>query len=102
MWFLTFRSQSAPVRTRRRPTANGHGPATARSSRSRTISACRSIQTVPTAAASLAARDRVELAAHAAARDERGAAGLARSALFEEALLGALKARFAELRTVAK
>jgi hypothetical protein len=58
-------------------------------------------QTVPTAAA-LAARDRVELAAHAAARDERGAAGLARSALFEEALLGALKARFAELRTVAK
>jgi hypothetical protein len=58
--------------------------------------------TVPTAAAALAARDRVELAAHAAARDERGAAGLARSALFEEALLGALKARFAELRTVAK
>jgi hypothetical protein len=58
--------------------------------------------TVPTASAALAARDRVELAAQAAARDERGAAALARSALFEEALLGALKARFAELRTVAK
>ncbi len=59
-------------------------------------------QTVPTATAALAARDRVELAAQIAARDERDAAGLARSALFEEALLGALKARFAELRTVAK
>jgi hypothetical protein len=58
--------------------------------------------TVPTASAALAARDRVELAARSAARDERGAAALARSALFEEALLGALKARFAELRTVAK
>lgn len=58
--------------------------------------------TVPTASAALAARAGVERAAQAAARDERGAAALARSALFEEALLGALKARFAELRTVAK
>ena len=59
-------------------------------------------QTVPTADAALAARAGVALAAQAATRDERGAAALARSALFEEALLGALKARFAELRAVAK
>ncbi len=55
-----------------------------------------------TAAAALAARDRVAATAADAARDERAGARLARAALFEEALLGALKARFAELRSVAK
>ena len=44
----------------------------------------------------------VREAAHTAAQSERGAAGLAHAALFEEALLGALKARFAELKTVAR
>jgi hypothetical protein len=58
--------------------------------------------TVPTAQAALAARARVEEAAALAARDQRGAAPLARAAIFEEALLGALKARFAELRSVAR
>ncbi len=58
--------------------------------------------TVPTADAALAARDRLELYAKDAARDERASAKLARAALFEEALLGALKARFAELRSVAR
>ena len=59
--------------------------------------------TVPTtAAASLAARDRVERLAPGAARDERAAARLAQAALFEEALLNALRARFAEFRTVAR
>jgi hypothetical protein len=57
---------------------------------------------VPTAGAALAARDRVEQAATVAARDQRGAAALAQAALFEEALLGALRARFAELRTAAR
>ena len=55
-----------------------------------------------TAAAAVAARARVETAATLAARDQHGAAGLAQAALFEEALLGALRARFAELRTVAR
>jgi hypothetical protein len=58
--------------------------------------------TVPTAAASLAARDRIERLAPEAAHDERGSARLAQAALFEEALLNALRARFAELRTVAR
>jgi hypothetical protein len=58
--------------------------------------------TVPTAQTALAARADVERAARAAAHDERGAAALARAALFDEALLNALKARFAELRTVAR
>ena len=58
--------------------------------------------TGPTEAAALAARDRLDLAAKAPARDERSAATVARAALFEEALLGALRAHFAELRTVAK
>jgi hypothetical protein len=58
--------------------------------------------TVPTATAALDARDRVERAATHAARDERAAASLAQAALFEEALLGALRARFAELRGVAR
>ena len=58
--------------------------------------------TRPTADASLAARDRIEALAPNAAGGERGAARLAQAALFEEALLGALRARFAELRTVAR
>jgi hypothetical protein len=58
--------------------------------------------TLQTADRALAARRTVEDAARAAARDERGAASLARAALFDEALLNALKARFAELRSVAR
>jgi hypothetical protein len=58
--------------------------------------------TLPIAAASLAARDRVEVLAPGAARDERASARLAQAALFEEALLNALRARFAEFRTVAR
>mgnify|MGYP001194579672 CR=1 FL=1 len=58
--------------------------------------------TVPTAGASLAARDRVEALAPGAAHDERASARLAQAALFEEALLNALRARFAEFRTVAR
>lgn len=58
--------------------------------------------TPSTAAAALAARDHFERLAPDAARDERNAARLAKAALFEEALLGALRARFAELRTVAR
>ena len=58
--------------------------------------------TAPTAAASLGARDRVEALAPQAAADEHASARLAQAALFEEALLGALRARFAELRTVAR
>jgi hypothetical protein len=56
----------------------------------------------PTAAAATAAEAAVGEAARTAARSERGAAGLARAALFDEALLGALKARFAEMKTVAR
>ena len=52
--------------------------------------------------AALAARDRLERLAPGAAHDERSSARLAKAALFEEALLGALRARFAELRTAAK
>jgi hypothetical protein len=55
-----------------------------------------------TAGAALAARDRIEHLAYGAARDERASAKLAKAALFEEALLAALKARFAELRLVAR
>jgi hypothetical protein len=58
--------------------------------------------TGPTEAAALAARDRLDGLAKAPARDERGAARVAQSAIFEEALLGALKSRLAELRTVAR
>lgn len=58
--------------------------------------------TAPTEAAALAARERVTLAARGAAHDERASAAFAKAALFEEALLGALKSRFAELRTAAK
>jgi hypothetical protein len=52
--------------------------------------------------AALTARDRVEQLAHGAGRNERASAQLAKAALFEEALLSALKARFAELRMVAR
>jgi len=55
-----------------------------------------------TAGASLAARERVARLAPTAAHDERTAARLAQAALFEEALLGALRAHIAELRTVAR
>jgi hypothetical protein len=58
--------------------------------------------TAPTESAALAARDRLDVLAKAPARDERGAARIAKAAIFEEALLGALKARLAELRTVAR
>lgn len=56
----------------------------------------------PSAGAALAARDGVERLAPGAAHDERAAARLAQAALFEEALLGALHAHAAELRTAAK
>jgi hypothetical protein len=56
----------------------------------------------PTSSAALAARDRVEQLAPGAAHDERASARLAKAALFEEALLNAIRAHFAELRTVAK
>jgi hypothetical protein len=58
--------------------------------------------TVPTQTAALAARDRLDVLAKQPARDERSAARIAASALFQEALLGALKSRFAELRTAAR
>jgi hypothetical protein len=55
-----------------------------------------------TAAAALAARASLaHLAAHGAP-GERRMADVARAAIFEEALLGALRSRFNELRTVAK
>lgn len=56
----------------------------------------------PTADAALAARERVERLAPGAAHDDRASARLAKTALFDEALLGALRAHFAELRTVAR
>jgi hypothetical protein len=58
--------------------------------------------TAPTEAAALAARDRLGVLAKEPTRDERSAARVAKSAIFEEALLGALKARLAELRMVAR
>jgi len=56
----------------------------------------------PTGESALAARERVERLAPGAAHDERAAARLAQAAIFQEALLGALRAHVAELRTVAK
>jgi hypothetical protein len=56
----------------------------------------------PTGEAALAARERLERLAPDAARDERAAARVARAAVFQEALLGALRAHVAELRTVAR
>lgn len=58
--------------------------------------------TTDTARAALAARDRLERLAPTAARDERAGARIAEAGLFEEALLNALRAHFAELRTAAK
>jgi hypothetical protein len=56
----------------------------------------------PTGGTALEARRQLESLAPGAARDERASARLARAALFQEALLGALRAHVAELRTVAK
>jgi hypothetical protein len=56
----------------------------------------------PTGQDALAARERVEQLAPGAARDERASARLARAAVFQEALLGALRAHAAALRTVAR
>lgn len=61
-----------------------------------------SVSPASTADAALAARDRIGALAPGIGRDERVSAKFARAALFEEALLGALRARFAELRLVAK
>ncbi|MBV9439673.1 MAG: hypothetical protein JOZ24_06755 [Candidatus Eremiobacteraeota bacterium] len=58
--------------------------------------------TTGTAAAALAARERVGELGRNVGHDERRAAQFARAAVFEEALLAALKARFAALRTVAR
>ncbi len=52
--------------------------------------------------AALAARDRLGAAGRLAAMNERLMAPVARTAVFEEALLAALRARFTELRSVAK
>jgi hypothetical protein len=56
----------------------------------------------PSADAALAARERVGNLAPGAAHDERASARLAKAAVFEEALLAAIRAHFAALRTVAK
>lgn len=56
----------------------------------------------PAASAAAVARDRLEALGAKPAADERAAARFAQHALFAEALLDALRARFAELRTVAK
>ena len=56
----------------------------------------------PSAGAALAARERVERLAPDAARDERASGRLAQAALFEEALLGTIRAHAAALRMVAK
>jgi hypothetical protein len=55
-----------------------------------------------TAAAALAGRERLTELARGGAAGERNMAQIADAAIFEEALLGALRARFAELREVAK
>jgi hypothetical protein len=55
-----------------------------------------------TANAALAARERLGAARRLAATNERMMAPVARAAVFEEALLAALRARFNELRSVAK
>lgn len=55
-----------------------------------------------TAAAALVGRDRLTELAHGASGDERKMARVADAAIFEEALLGAMHARLAELRSVAK
>jgi hypothetical protein len=55
-----------------------------------------------TEAAALAAREKLATIAGGDSRDEHGAGRVARVALFDEALLAALRARFAELRMVTK
>ena len=52
--------------------------------------------------AALAARNRVGLLGGEPVKNERGSAALAQAALFDEALLGALKARFGEIRSAAR
>ena len=52
--------------------------------------------------AALVAREKLGVLAGGAGRDERGAGRVARVALFDEALLAALRARFAELKSVTK
>jgi len=54
------------------------------------------------AEAALAARDRLVAAGTPGGTAEHALAGVARAAVFEEALLAALRSRFNELRTVAK
>ncbi len=56
----------------------------------------------PSAGAALAAREHVERLAPGAARDERASGRLAQAAVFEEALLGTLRAHAAALRMAAK
>jgi len=55
-----------------------------------------------TMTAALDARDRLGAASRLASQNERMMAPVARAAVFEEALLAALRARFNELRSVAK
>jgi len=55
-----------------------------------------------TEAAAAAARDRLTAQTLGGAPSERGMAGIATTAIFEEALLAAIKARLGELKTVAK
>jgi len=50
----------------------------------------------------IAAREQVAANATGAAQDQRAAARFASAALFEEALINAVRARFAELRAVSK
>jgi len=56
----------------------------------------------PAAEAAAGARDALVRLAPDAARDERAAARLARAAIFADALLGAVRAQVAELRTVSR
>ncbi|HEX3464601.1 MAG TPA: hypothetical protein VHS78_11185 [Candidatus Elarobacter sp.] len=56
----------------------------------------------PTGDDALRARGRVEALAPGAAQSDRASARLAQAAIFQEALLGALRAHVAELRAVAK
>lgn len=55
-----------------------------------------------TEAAAADARERLTAQARGGAPGERAMAGIAKTAIFEEALLAAIKARLSELKTVAK
>lgn len=55
-----------------------------------------------TTAAALAGRERLAELARGGAASEGAMAKIARAAIFEDALLGAVRAHFNELRTVAK